>query len=172
VTSPVINITELLVFCLPFLKVLAIVAIIVAATVYLFRARSARQWLTICMRIAGAVLVVPLVVVLPFLLFVLMVGCTSRSRVLVSPDSQHVAEYRYQPGFLGRDSTFVTVRNKWSISPKVIYQYAGPGEWDDTEVQWLSNERLLVRYSPDRSGHFQQCKTGAASVVVQCEVLR
>lgn len=51
-------------------------------------------------------------------------------------------------GFLGRDSTFVTVRKGWSIFPDVVYQYAGPSDGTDTEVRWLSNEQLLVHICP------------------------
>jgi hypothetical protein len=117
VTDFVIKITELLVFCLPFIKVLAVVVVITAATVYLFRARVARRWVRVCTRVAGAVLVLPLIVVA--LLLLTMVACESRPRILVSPDSQHIAEYSYQAGFLGRDSTSVTIRKKWSILPDV-----------------------------------------------------
>jgi hypothetical protein len=79
-----------------------------------------------------------------------------------------VAEYSYEAGFLGRDSTFVTVRKRWGIFPDVVYQYAGPSDWTDTDVRWLNNEQLLVRYRPDGEGRFQQCQTGAAGIVVQC----
>lgn len=102
------------------------------------------------------------------LLLLTMVACNSRPRVFVSPDSRHVAEYSYETGFLGRDSTSVTVRKKWSIFPDVAYQYAGPSDWADTEVRWLSNEQLLVRYRLDGEDRFQECKTVAAGVVVQC----
>jgi hypothetical protein len=64
VTSLVIKSTELLVFCLPFIKMAAIVGIIAGAVFYLFRARFVRRWLTICTHIAGAVLVLPLVAAL------------------------------------------------------------------------------------------------------------
>jgi hypothetical protein len=166
VTSFVIKATELLVFCLPFIKLLVIIGVIAVAVFYLFRVRFIRLWLRLCARIAGALLVLPLVAAL--LLLLLMVACDSRPRVLVSPDSNHVAEYRYEAGFLGRDSTSVTVRKRWSIFPDVVYQYAGPSDWTDTEVRWLSNEQLLVRYTPDGEGRFQQCQTGGAGIVVQC----
>jgi hypothetical protein len=48
-----IRITEFVVFCLPFIRLLVVLGAVAAATVYLFRARSLRKWLTICMRIAG-----------------------------------------------------------------------------------------------------------------------
>jgi hypothetical protein len=166
VTNLVIKTTELLVFCLPFIKLLVIIGVIAAAVVYLFRVSVGRQWLRISTRIVGALLVLPLVAAL--LLLLLMVACDTRPRVLVSPDSQHVAEYSYEAGFLGRDSTSVTVRKKWSVFPDVAYQYAGPSDWTSTEVRWLSNERLLVRYSGDGEGRFQECKAEAAGIVVQC----
>lgn len=165
-TSFVIKTTELLVFCLPFIKLLVIIGIMAAAVFYLFRVRFIRLWVRLCTRIAGALLVLPLGAAL--LLLLLMVVRNTRPRVLVSPDSQHVAEYSYEAGFLGRDSTFVTVRKRWSIFPDVGYQYAGPSDWTDTDVRWLSNEQLLVRYRPDGEGRFQQCQARAAGIVVQC----
>jgi len=166
VTSFVIKTTEFLVFCLPFIKLLVIIGVTTAAVFYLFRVRFIRLWVRLCTRIAGALLVLPLVAAL--LLLLLMVACNTRPRVLVSPDSHHVAEYRYDAGFQGRDSTSVTVRKNWSIFPDVAYQYAGPSDWTDTEVRWLNNEQLLVRYRSDGEGRFQQCQTGAAGIVVQC----
>lgn len=165
-TSFVIKITELLVFCLPFIKLLVIIGVMAAAVFYLFRVHFIRLWVRLCTRIAGALLVLPLVAAL--LLLLSMVACNTKPRVIVSPDSRHVAEYSYEAGFLGRDSTFVTVRKRWSIFPDVVYQYAGPSDWTDTEVRWLSNEQLLVRYRPDEEGRFQQCQPGAAGIVVQC----
>jgi hypothetical protein len=44
------------------------------------------------------------------LLLLMMVACTSRPRILVSPDSQPIAECAYEAGFLGRDPTFVSLR--------------------------------------------------------------
>ena len=163
-TSSVIRVTEFLVFCLPILVVLVIFAVAVAATVYLLRVRSGRRWLRICMRATGAVLVVPLILVL--LLLIGMVGCTPRPRILVSPDSQHVAAYSCDAGWLGRDTTFVTVRKKWSIRPDIVYQYAGPSDWSSTQVHWLGNGRLVIQYEPEQSP--QLCKTEAAGVLVQC----
>ena len=165
-TSFVIKLSELLVFCVPFIKVLIIIGVIAAAVFYSFRVRFSRGWATICTRVGGAILLLPLVAAL--LLLLLMVACNTRPRVLVSPDQQHVAEYFYQAGFLGRDSTLVTVRKKWSIIPDVAYQYAGPSDWTGTEVRWLSNKQLLVQYSADEAGSFQRCAPLAAGVLVQC----
>src|SRR5215471_503020 len=55
-------------------------------------------------------------------------------------DSKHVAAYSYTEGSLGRDSSLVTVRGEWSIFPETIYEYAGPSNWDGTEVGWLTND--------------------------------
>jgi hypothetical protein len=161
-----IRITEFLVFCLPFLRLLAIVGAVAAASVYLFRARSVRKWLRICMRITGGILVVPLA--LGVLVLLGMVACTSRPRVLVSPDSRHIAEYSYMAGFLGRDATYVSVRKKWSLLRHDAYSYAGPSDWSGTEVRWLDNEHLLIRYSEDQRGHPQHCNGKAADILVQC----
>ena len=165
VTSSVIKTTELLIFYLPVFGILALVFAIAVAMAYVFRTRFARRWLMISMRAAGAILVLPLVLAL--LLLLLAIGCRSRPRVFVSPDTQHIAEYTYLVGFLGRDVTSVTVRKKWSIHRELVYQYDGPSDWTDNDVGWVDNGRLIVRYTLDQT-HFQQCKTEAAGVTVQC----
>jgi hypothetical protein len=165
--SPTIRITELVVFCWPFIEILVVLGILVATTVYLFRARSVRRWLRVCMRVGGGILVLPLV--LCMLVLVAMAACTSRPRIIVSPDSNHIAEYNYQAGFLGRDSTFVRVRRKLSLLPANAYSYAGPSDWSGTEVRWLDNEHLLIRYLKDDNGHPQHCDNdNLASVFVLC----
>jgi hypothetical protein len=164
--STAIRSTEFLVFCLPFIRLLVVLGIVGAATIYLFRARSVRKWLRICMRITGGILVVPLA--LSVVMLLMMVACSSRPQVLVSPDSQHIAEYSYEAGFLGRDSTFVSVRRKWSLLPRDVYWYDGPSDWSGTEVRWLDNQHLLIRYTEDQRGHSQHCSRKAADVLVQC----
>jgi hypothetical protein len=161
-----IRITELLVFCLPFVRLLVILAAFSAAIRYLFRARSVRKWLRVCMRLAGGILILPLALCL--LMMLVMVACVSRPRVLVSPDSRHVAEYSYEAGFLGRDLTVVSVRRNWSLLGDDAYRYAGPSDWSGTEVRWLNNEHLLIRYTEDMRGHFQRCINSAGSVLVEC----
>jgi len=157
---------DLLAFYLPLLEVAAAMAIIAAGTAYLFRVGFVRhRWLTICMRLAGAVVVVLLV--LASILLVSLAACMSRPRMFVSPDGKHVADYTYNAGFLGRDSTVVSVRNKWGIRRKLVYQYSGPSDWTGTEVRWLSNDRLSVRYYVDQS-RFQECRAAAAGIVVEC----
>lgn len=164
--TTVISVTEYVVLCLPFIRVLAILGILASAIVYLFRARSVRTWLKLCMRISGGILILPLFVCV--LLLLAMVACSSRPRILVSPDSQHVAEYSYEAGFLGRDYTFVSVRRNWSLIRSDVYRYAGPSDWSGTEVRWIDNEHLLIRYTQDGRDHFQQCGREAAGILVQC----
>ena len=165
--SPTIRITEFVVFCLPFLEILVVLGILAATTVYLFRARSIHRWLRVCMRVGGGIMVPPLV--LCMLMLITMAACSSKPRIIVSPDSYHIAEYSYRAGFLGRDSTFVRVRRKWSLFPVDAYWYAGPSDWSSTEVRWLDNERLLIRYPKDDSGHPQHCgDNNVVGVLVQC----
>ena len=166
--STAIRITEFVVFCIPFIKILVVFGILAAATKYLFRARSVRRWLRVCMRIGGGILVLPLVLCMVLLVF--MASCTSRPRIIVAPDSKHIAEYSYEAGFLGRDSTFVSIRRKWSLFPVDAYWYAGPSNWADTEVRWLDSEHLLIHYQQDdRKDHPQHCtNSNVAGVFVQC----
>lgn len=152
---------------MPFLKVLAVLGILVIGTVYLFRARSMRRWLRVCMRVGGGVLVLPLAFCVLFL--IAMAACSTRPRIILSPDSRHIAEYRYQAGFLGRDSTFVSVRRKWSVLAVEAYRYAGPSDWSGTEVRWLDNEHLLIRYSREGGDHPLHCDNRIiAGVFVEC----
>ncbi|MBZ5681321.1 MAG: hypothetical protein LAO24_14570 [Acidobacteriia bacterium] len=165
-TSLFIRITELLIFCLPFVTVLAVLGVVTALMVWLFRAHGRTPLLKVCIRAAGTVLVLPLTLALMFLL--LMGACTSRPRIIVSPDFQHVARYEYQVGFLSRDTTFVFVRKKWSIRSEQVYEYIGPSDWKDTDVRWLDNHRLMIRYHPNQAGGHQECKTEGAGIDVLC----
>jgi hypothetical protein len=145
---------------------LLIIAAVAAATFYLFRGRSVRKWLRVCMRITGGILVLPLAICVLMLLG--MAASASRPRILVSPDSQHIAEFTYQAGFLGRDFTLVSVRRKWSLVRHNAYRYAGPSDWSGTEVRWVDNEHLLIRYTEDSEGRSQVCSSKAEDVFVQC----
>jgi hypothetical protein len=170
VSNFAIKATELLVIYFPLVRVLGIVAVVVAATIYLFRVRFSRhKWLTVCARIIGVAFGLCLILGFIFTLFVLVFGGgISRPRVSVSPDSQHIAFHYYQPGFLGRDSTWVTVGKKWSLETRTVYEYDGPSDWTDTQVIWLSYDRLLVRYFLEHEGRYQQCDTDAGVIRVQC----
>ena len=70
---------------------------------------------------------------------------------------------------MGRDSTFVSVRGKWSLLPVNAYWYAGPNDWSTTEVRWLDNEHLLIRYPKDDRDHPQHCyNNNVAGILVLC----
>jgi hypothetical protein len=165
-TSFFIRATELLIFCLPFIIALALIGIVGVATTALFRAQIARFWLKVCIRAVGSVLEVPLI--LAMMLILLMGACASRPRIIVSPDSQHVARYSYLAGFLGRDVTFVSVRKRWSLLSDDVYEDIGPSDWEATDVHWLNNHQLIIRYQPDPDGHHQECKREGAGIDVLC----
>jgi hypothetical protein len=172
VSSTSIKITEFLVIYFPLVRILAIVGVVVSATVYLFRIRFPRHsWLTVCARVAGTVLM--LMLTLAFILtglIVLFAARISAPRITVSPDSQHIAYHYYTAGFLGRDSTWVSVGKTWTIEPETVYEYDGPSDWGETELLWVGNDQLLIRYRPDQT-HFQQCESKAAGVLIKCERL-
>jgi hypothetical protein len=161
------KITEFVAFNLPMFKMLAIFVTMAVGGAFLFRVRLVnRQWLKICMRLVAAIFVLPLIV------FIIdLIVDKSRPRIFISPDSQHIAKYSYDAGFLGRDFTAVVVGGRWSTQFVNVYEYEGPSDWNGTEVRWLNNERLLIRYYPDPE-RFQQCKTEAEGISVQCESLR
>jgi len=131
VNSLALKIIDFLAMCWPLLKVAVVLLALGTATVYLFRVRSIkRRWLTVCARVTGTVLVLP--TILALLLLLGMAASTSRPRVFVSPDANHIADYSYEAGFLGRDFTVVRVRRKWSVVPDVVYEYQGPSDWTRT----------------------------------------
>jgi hypothetical protein len=86
----------------------------------------------------------------------------------VSPDSQHIAEYGYEAGFLGRDSTFVSVRRRLSFRSEYAYWYAGPSDWSGTDVRWLDNNHLFIRYKGVRENRSQYCSNNVSGIIVQC----
>jgi hypothetical protein len=158
-----IRITESLVFYIPFVMVLAIVGILAIVVVRLWRARASRTWQRVCMRIGAGMLTLPFILCLLTLL--VMSACTSRPRLLVSPDAKHIAEYSYEAAFLGRDLTVITVRKKWSLFPARAYQYSGPSDWPDTQVRWPDNKHLRIDYSRDSEGRSQYCNPQAADIL-------
>lgn len=165
-SSFAIAFTEFLAVWWSFVELAAIALALAAGAVFLLRLRLAkRNWVRLCTRLTGALLVLPTTVA--FLLLIGVAACTSRPRIFVSPDSRYIAEYRYDAGFLGRDSTLVTVRKRWSFSEHTVYEYEGPSDWAGTEVRWLGNNRLLVEYHPD-AHRFQECKTAVATIKVEC----
>ena len=169
-----IKITEVLVIYLPLVRILVIVSVAVAATVYLFRIRFPRhKWLTICARLLASALCMFLVLAFILtMLFLAFIGGVSGPRATVSPDSKHIAYHYYQAGFLSRDITSVLVGKRWDIHPEAVYEYAGPSDWTDTQVNWLGNNRLVIRYFLDNDSRLQQCTTAAAGILVQCVPLR
>jgi hypothetical protein len=66
---------------------------------------------------------------------------------------------RFEPGFLGRDYTLVSVGRKWSVWPDVAFQFGGPSDWTNTQVFWLENHRLMIRYNQNETGDRPECKT-------------
>jgi energy-coupling factor transporter transmembrane protein EcfT len=159
--------TELVIFCLPYVAVVIALGTVAAMIIWLFRTNVARSWLRVCMRGAGTLLVLPLILVVLLLIF--MGACTTRPRIIVSPDSQHVAEYYYESGFLGRDSTFVSVKGKWSLRGDTVYQFSGPSDWTSTQVFWLDNHRLMIRYDRNEVSTQEEWKTEGAGIDVLCE---
>lgn len=165
-TSFAIEFTKFLAIWLPFVALGALALFLGAGAVFLLRVRLAkRKSVRFCTRLTGAFLLLPTTVA--FLLLIGMAACTSRPRIFVSPDSSYIAEYRYDAGFLGRDSTLITVRKRWGLSEHTVYEYEGPSDWAGTEVRWLGNNRLLVAYHPDPH-RFQECKAAVATITVQC----
>jgi hypothetical protein len=151
---------EFLAFYWPVILLMGVIAL----GIFLFRVRIAhRRVLTACIRLIGAALVLPSI-----LLISLNRMENSPTRVFVSPDSLHIAYYKYQKGFLGRDLTVVTVGKNSGMLTDRVYEHDGPSDWSKTEVRWLNNDQLLIRYDPDPD-RFQQCKPEAEGVQVQCE---
>src|SRR6516162_1691500 len=88
--------------------------------------------------IIGGLLFLPTFVALALL--TLMLVCTPRPRIIRSP-IRNTSRLTVTPKvFFWRDSSLVTVRGDWSIFPETVYEYAGPSNWDGTEVGWPTND--------------------------------
>jgi hypothetical protein len=168
VTNLAVKITELWVIYLPAAVLLAGGGFGGVATAYLFKVRIPRhRWITVFARVIAGGLTLLLLVAFGFALLMLWVtGGGPRTRAYVSPDSKHIAYYWYTEGWLGRDTADVYVGGIWH-RPGWAYSHGGGSDFADTDVIWLSNDDLLVRYSVQEDGP-QYCNSPAAGIRVRC----
>jgi hypothetical protein len=154
---------------MPVLAFCVLAVVLAGSMLLLVRKRFVyREWLTIGIRIMGTLLILPLIAAT---LIAVLLAFRSRPKVFISRDGQHVAAYSYQPGFLGRDVTTVTVRNRWGLFTSEAYSCLGASEWTQTAVRWLDDDHIEIRYFSDQQ-HFQKCKPQADGIEVSCVALK
>lgn len=162
--------TETIMFLRPKLELLAIAVLLIVATTLLLR-RNRRS--SGCAHKFAFGLGLCLAV--PTALAILIAGSslisTDKPHVFVSPDRKHVADLTYEAGFLGRDSTVISIRSSNNLHSEEAYLYFGPSSWEDTTVRWLGNKSLEIGYYPDAGGRRQECNKSAAGVEIHCKLL-
>ncbi|MEG9436886.1 hypothetical protein JAO29_12010 [Edaphobacter sp. HDX4] len=165
-----VAITETIMFLKPKLELLAIAVLLtVATTILIRRNRLSSGWAHKVAFGLGLCLAVPTA------LSILIAGCSliymDKPHVFVSPDRKHVADLTYEAGFLGRDSTVVSIRSSNNMHSEEAYLYFGPSSWEDTTIRWLDNKSLEIGYYPDSGGRRQECNNAAAGVHIYCKLL-
>jgi hypothetical protein len=155
---------------LPVLGVLSSLLACVTVVVFLLWApKTRKRWLLITSRIIGAAGAVPLGFVLIAVLFAVLLNSgnpPTRTRIVQSPDGQQ-AKLSYDAGFLGRDSTTVTVKHAGCCRHTVVFWHEGPSWLDDPKIEWLDNRHLRISYHT-RPDDPQHCEQQVWNIAVVC----
>lgn len=154
----------------PLLGGLALLLVYFATVVLLLWAPKVRaRPLRIASRVLGAAGIVPMVVVLPAILFgfALSLGIPpTESRVLESSDGQQ-AQLSYNAGFLGRDHTEVSLKGSGCCRHTTVFWHFGPSAFSDPKLEWRDNHQLRITYHA-RPSDPQQCKKQVGQVTIIC----
>lgn len=148
---------------------LGLVAWLLVAVVLLWAPRIHNRKFRWASRFGGAVVLLPLVIVLPALLlgFALASGNPpAQSRVISSPRGMQAA-VTYNAGFLGRDFTKVTLKGG-RCQNATVFWHAGPSDFVDPQVQWVDDQHLTIRFHT-RTGDRIFCAALSGAVHVDCE---
>jgi hypothetical protein len=154
----------------PLLGGLALLLVYFATVVLLLWAPKVRtRPLRIASRILGATGAVPMVIVLPAILFgfALTVGNSpAESRVLESLDGQQ-AMLSYDAGFLGRDYTKVSLKDSGCCRHTTVFWHFGPSALSDPKLEWPDNHHLRITYHA-RPDDPQECEKQVGQVTIVC----
>jgi hypothetical protein len=90
----------------------------------------------------------------------------ARSRTVKSGDGEE-ATLNYEGGFLGRDYTFVTLKQPGVCRHVRIFWLDGPSFLDDAKLEWLDNEHLRISYHA-RPDDRQHCESQVGEVRISC----
>jgi hypothetical protein len=149
---------------------LAVLLVYVALVVLLLWAPKVRKRsLRLTSRIFGAAGIVLLALALLAVLlpFALIMGAPpTESRVAESSDGQQ-AKLSYDAGFLGRDSTEVTLKHTGCCRHTQVFWHFGPSEFSDPKLEWIDNRHLRITYhtSPD---DLQHCENQVRDIAIIC----
>lgn len=136
----------------------------------LWAPRVKRRWLKTLLRTGGGLAASFLVAI--FGLGVLFSAGDPRPqyRSTDSPSGLHRATLMCQAGFLGRDVSEVKITTKNSCKRLIAYGYDGPSDLTSTQVTWLDDFHLQIKYRLDRD-RYQHCEAQVADVSVACTPL-
>jgi hypothetical protein len=124
-------------------------------------------------RIVGIAGLLPLLVLLPPMLFGLFLASGDppvRTRVIASP-TQEQATLVYHAGFLGRDYTEVKLKQPGCCQHTRVFSHSGPSEFTDPQVEWVGANHLRIRYHT-RPGDPQFCAGELGRIHIDCEAVR
>ena len=124
-----------------------------------------KRWLRFTSRGLGA-LGLAILGVAMFPLLLIWGDPDPQSGVVESP-GKNVARLSYQAGFLGRDSTVVTVKYAGCCQRSEVFWHFGSSGFADPTLEWLDDRHLRITYHT-RPGDPQECKNDAGRVEVAC----
>jgi hypothetical protein len=165
-----IELTEAILFAAPKVAFLAIAALFTTASfMFIRRNKFPTGWRQKATFGLGLCLAPPAAI--SIMIAFSSLTSTNKPHFFVSPDHKHVADLKYEAGFLGRDVTGLTVRSSNSFHGEDAYLYFGPSSWEDTIVRWQDNNNLVIEYYPDSGGRKQECRTAAVGISISCRPL-
>lgn len=141
--------------------------IIVVIVLMLWAPKVKWLWLRVILRIVGGCAALFALAVVGLAALLVSGDPKPQYRVSNSPTSLHKATLTYQAGFLGRDSSVVTIVNKGCCQHFKAYEYAGPSDVNSTKMIWLDDSHLEIQYYFDPR-RFQKCEKSIPSVTIIC----
>lgn len=141
--------------------------IIVVIVFMLWAPKIKWLWLRVASRIVGGAAALFVLAVIGLALLLSSGNPKPQFRVSESPTGRHKATLTYQAGFLGRDSSLVTVVSKGCCQHFRAYEYAGPSDINSTKMIWLDDSHLEIQYYLDPR-RYQHCEKSIPSVTIIC----
>src|ERR1035438_1231168 len=126
----------------------ALIAYLLIVALLLWAPKVRTRALRIASRILGVIGILPLLFVVPAMLFGFLLGSgnpPAQSRVVSSPHGQQ-ATLIYNAGFLGRDYTEVKLKRTECCQHVRVFWHSGPSWFDDPQMEWLDDRHLRVTY--------------------------
>ena len=150
----------------------SLIAYIAVSSLLLWAPRVQRRRLKLTLRVLGGLAAVPLLLILPALLFGLILSCgnpPAKTRVIRSP-SGNEATLIYHEGFLGRDHTEVKLKQVGCCQHRSVFWQSGPSSLDDLHLEWLDSKHLRISFHA-RVDDPSHCEQNSGDVVISCTKL-